>query len=371
MTNNRKIAIFVCLLSVSFGITPSNAQPKRARVVNPDTITLYVPAFFSDPPPLGLNVATVLGLQAWQTLRRAPPRGGSGDDFGEGIVRWTPAPLKNFGQDIAEATARRMDILAQIVLWGKAYQYGNGVVVLGELSLPRYDDFRTRSFETWKVRIDAGGGKLFEIEADVPSRRYSFEPFTLPLEIVDKFSRPDALPVYSDPNGRIRVGTLPPVFEARRSDATSVEVRVAGEWRWVFPPKISEARTEISDFVGGLIRIFRGDWAGARDLFGNVTANESTSTRIKIDSYLLRAYAATRLGLPPDSDLAAAEKLNPNAVRVTMYRAMALLESISQATAKDRPGLVKSLRELLEKNSSLFDPSDNWYVACRRLLESL
>jgi hypothetical protein len=64
--------------------------------------------------------------------------------------------------------------------------------------------------------------------------------------------------------------------------------------------------SEIVDFCGALIREFRGDWAGALDLFTSVLGNETgptgsrVPTPIRIDAYLCMA-AAAMMGNPARS----------------------------------------------------------------------
>ena len=50
-----------------------------------DEIRLYVPAF-DGPGSLGKNVATILNLQIWRTLRKEPDKDPKGEDFGRGMM---------------------------------------------------------------------------------------------------------------------------------------------------------------------------------------------------------------------------------------------------------------------------------------------
>jgi hypothetical protein len=365
LSNMRLLALFLMVIACAY-----SAVAQESRVVNPDRITLYVPAFFSDPAPLGLNVASVLGLQVWQTLRRAPSPNPTGQDFGEGVVRWTPSTLSGFGFDVADRDVRRFDILAQLVLWGKAYRYGSGIVVFAHLSMPKYSDFRSKQFEHWRISFNLPNGRTSEISADLPSRRYTFDPIVLRAEIATQFSRPDALPLYSDSEGRNRIGTLPPVFDAQTQTSNSVRVITSDGAGWVVLPGLSNQRSEIVDFVGALVRLFRGDWVGVRDLLRRVLEGV-TPTSIKVDAYLLSAYAGARLGVNVEQELRAAETLNPNAARVFVFRTMYRLEHIARASDSNRRELVQALQDDLNRNRVLFDETDSWFLACTAFLREL
>jgi hypothetical protein len=358
--------LIISVLAI-IGSAPCTAA-QELRVYNPDRITLYVPAFFSEPKPLGLNVASVLGLQVWQTLRRAPSPNPKNHDFGEGVVRWTPSELSAFGFDSADKDAQRFDILAQLILWGKAYQYGSGIVVFAHLSIPDYSDFRFKQFERWRIAFKLPSGRTSEVTADLPSRRYTFEPLVLRAEIAAQFSRPDALPLYSDSRGRNRIGTLPPVFDADNQTNNAVHVVTRAGQGWVILPGLSNERSEVVELVAAIVRLFRGDWAGARDLLRRALAT-AAPTAVRVDTYLLSAYAGVRLGAKDvEEDLHAAEVLNPNAKRVIVFRTMYQLDLLARASEGRRRELARALQDDLDRSRVYFDESDPWFLSCSALL---
>jgi hypothetical protein len=123
-----------------------------------DQITAYVPAF-DGPGALGQNVATTLTLQIWHTFRQTPWPNPNKLDFGKGLIVWDPRPLATQSHSEAERRATDLEVLAQIVLWGKAYSYGQGVVVQSYVSIPLYEDFREKKREIWQVMVK---GKTIE-----------------------------------------------------------------------------------------------------------------------------------------------------------------------------------------------------------------
>jgi hypothetical protein len=324
-----------------------------------DVVTLYVPAFASDNSNLGLNVATVLGLQVWQTLRKAPSPNPRRLSFGQGLIFWNPASLPEPTHVVAEKEARALNRLAQLVLWGKSYAFGNGVVVQAYLSLPRYHDFRERRPERWTVCILTAKCDV-KIEADIPERRYTFEPIVLEREIVDTYSRPDALRLYRTYRGNDAVGMLGPEFTALEHRPDAVKVKSGGVGGWVRLPRLTEQRTEVVDFVGGVIRIFRADWEGARDLFAKVIKNMHTPMHLRIDAHLYRAMAGAQLGLDVESDLAAAEKLNSYARRVVIFRAMSMLATYEGRGRAGRCSLLDRIEKLVTEKNFVLLPDDPW-----------
>ena len=107
-TPRRTSARFSALICLAFTLGLGFTSFARDRhVVRADNkpageqeFRLYVPAF-TGPDALGTNVATVLNLQVWQTLRRAPTPNPDALDFGRGV--W---PAVNFWNAAAATTVQ-------------------------------------------------------------------------------------------------------------------------------------------------------------------------------------------------------------------------------------------------------------------------
>lgn len=329
-----------------------------------DQVTLYTPSF-EGPPALAGSVATVLNLQIWQTLRRAPG-GDSKLSFGSGVVVWG-RPLERYSHETAEQQAKGGSLLAQFVFWGKVYPFGEQAVAQAHLSIPKYKDFRESHPEIWTVRVRRGSGDV-EFSADLPERRYSFEPIVLASEVVERYSHPGALVLHPSPESPESIGTVGDEFTALEHRGDKAKVRSGKQVGWVRLPQLSQRRSEVVDFVGGLIRVFRGDWAGAESLMEKVVGNETAPNDLRTDAWLYKGFAEARQGRSPERSLQEARRLSPSARRCAVYAVMGALSEIQrlQAAGTDLLQLKSRLelaRQLLEETRLLFEPGDPWLAS--------
>jgi hypothetical protein len=299
-----------------------------------DLVRLLVPRF-TGPAQLGQNVATVLNLQVWQTLRRAPTPNPNGLNFGNGEVTWDDEALSVSTYTAAEQ--RAAITASQLVLWGEAVPYGEGVIARTFLSIPpaagglrRYTDILT---------VDVGAiGRHVTVSIDIPARRYEFAPVVLRREVVDTYTSPAALLLYSAPQGGSVVGQCGEYFTALRHDSGAVLVSAAGRQGWVRLPELATQPSEVVDFVAGVLRVFRGDWGGAQPMFSAVIDNTHTPTSIKIDSYLYLAICRMATGLDPRGPLDKARELNPYSSRIAEY---IILDDLGRLMSLRRNGAPK------------------------------
>jgi hypothetical protein len=336
-----------------------------------DTVRLYVPALIADRPGLGFAVASVLGLQVWQTLRKAPTPNPQGLSFGDGEVIWDPLPASFADHDGAEAAARGGNLGAQLVLWGKAYEFGDGVVVQLNLSLPRYHDFRERTPEIWRFGWQPDRPAL---EADMPARRYSFEPIVLDKAVVERYSRPDALALHASRAGGGEVGRVGGRFVALESAPGSVKVRTAaGQTGWVRLPELAAQRSEVVDFVSGLVRIYRADWQGARELLARVSDSAVAPTALRLDAALLGARAGLLAGLPAEQMVAEMDRavaLSPNARRGAVYQTMLRLSAAGRREGCVDQGLRAEIGAAIDQHRHLFLADDQWLAQVAQVLDA-
>lgn len=334
-----------------------------------DTVRLYVPALLAERPGLGFAVSTVVGLQVWQTLRKAPTPNPQGLSFGEGEVIWDPLPASFTDHDGAEAAARSGNLGAQFVLWGKAYEFGDGVVVQLNLSLPRYHDFRERTPEIWRFGWQPN---KHELEADMPARRYSFEPIVLDKAVVARFSRPDAITLYASRDERRKVGRVGGRFLALESVPGAVKVRTAaGQEGWVSLPDLATQRSEVVDFVSGLVRIYRADWHGARELLARVSESPVAPTALRLDAALLSTRAGLLAGLPAEQMVAEMDRaaaLSPNARRGAVYQTMIRLSAAGRREGCVDAALRAEIAAALDERRRLFLADDEWLAKVAQVL---
>lgn len=315
-------------------------------------VTLFVPAF-EGPDSLGRNVATILNLQIWQTLRKAPFPNPSNLKFGDGLVIWDDAPLSPQTHDRAERVGRDND--ADVVLWGKARRYGDGVVVQSYLTMPASDKLRL-----WEVRVPTASGASIGI--DVPRLRYEFGPIALTRAVVDSYSSPGALKLYASPTSTEAVGVVGGAFTALEQGANVARVESGGTRGWIRLPSLSASRSEVVDFVGAIIRVLRADWDGAARLFQNVITNPRAPASLKVDAHLYRGVALEHSGSGGAAELRRAYELNPYDRTVVSYLLMSHLAALMRTPASDpeRGRIVSAARELVASKRYLFPSDDPW-----------
>jgi hypothetical protein len=334
-----------------------------------DTVRLYVPALLAERPGLGFAVSTVIGLQVWQTLRKAPSPNPQALSFGEGEVIWDPSPASFADHEGAEAAARSGNLGAQFVLWGKAYEFGDGVVVQLNLSLPRYHDFRERTPEIWRFGWQPGVPTL---EADMPARRYSFEPIVLDKAVVERYSRPDAIALYASRGESREIGRVGGRFLALESVPGAVKVRTAaGQQGWVSLPDLAAQRSEVVDFVSGLVRIYRADWHGARELLARVSDSPVAPTALRLDAALLSARAGLLAGLPAEQMVAEMDRaaaLSPNARRSAVYQTMIRLSAAGRREGCVDAASRAEIAAVIDQRRRLFVADDEWLAKVEQVL---
>lgn len=345
-------------------------------VENPDQITVFFPAF-QGPGKLGLNVSTVLSLQLAQTTRRHPwPDNPHKHDFGEGIIRWSAAPLKSHSISEITKVARKDNLLAQIVVAGKARHYGKDVVVQLDIALPEYrkalssgrlrsanikSDFRQKNFEIWQINTDDG-----VIEVDVPRRFFSVSSIVLKPEVVDQYNSASGLTIRSSLHGGVDMGktgeNIRFIEFNKRLPGAPTKVRSGGVEGYVLLPELSDEVSEFADMVGGILQVFRGDWEMAIKSFGNVLENSKTRTPLTVDALLYRGMAKFKNGGSGRSDIAAAAELAPYDSKVVRYLVMAFFA--------DHQGK-EAIENVLRKTSDLFDANDEWMNKIRRVIKTM
>jgi hypothetical protein len=330
--------------------------------------------YFEGEGWLAKNVPTVIFLQLWPTLRKAPFPNPQKLDFGDGIMRWAVYPLDPPGHLSAEKLAR--DANVQMTLWGSAMEYGGGVVVQTYLSIPRYDDGRKKHNELWSVpfRLD---GRDYRVEADIPNRYYEFAPISLSRKIVATYSSPGALKLYREKSMKTEIGPLGDGFEAIRYEGDKILVETDDNQGWINLPALSTQQNEVIDFTGGLIRIYRGDWNGAIALMNKVVKNSNAPTSLKVDAYLYTAYAKVKLGNSPTVELGKARELSPNSSAVVVYTVMNDLEQLSrQLKNSGKPSaaakkMARKIQDNLKENGYLFPEDSIWLKSVTEVVESI
>ena len=345
----------------------------RVAVVNAavDQITLFIPGF-EGPGALGRNVATVLNLQIWHTFRRAPwPNNPENLDFGRGLIIWDNRPLKSQSHREAEQMAKDIRILAQMVLWGKAYRYGNGVVVQTNLSIPAYNDFRDNQLEVWRISLQ---GKT--VQVDIPRRRLEMSSIVLRSDVIERYSLPSALKIYKNRVGGEPIGEVGDSYIGIQFEPGLAKVRSGNIEGWVRLPELGKKPTEVVDFVAGVIRTFRGDWQGAASSMRRVIDNPSTRTPLRIDAYLYWGMALERLGKSGRCMIENAYRLNPYSLTTIQYMIMSDLSAMGRLAGvpkseAQRSMIIQNIKGIINDNAYLFPKNYPWLRKVLKLIEEI
>ncbi len=324
---------------------------------------------FDGPSPLARKAATVLHLQTWQTLRMAATVNNRSLSFGRGIVQWTEeSPPKTH----AEALALLAGSASQMTLWGRAQEFGAGVVVQAYLSVADADGSIDTNANFWRLTPEELPAAERTISVALPATLFEFGAIVLKPDVIPVLSTQVGIPVYRDRTFTQQIGALSGDFTALEQGPNMARVRVAGvsEPGWVRMPGLSNNRSEVTDFAGGVIRILRRDWSGAIDLLSRVTNTTSAPVSIRVSSYQMMAAASQLLhdqaGTPNRSVeyAEAAEKLNPYLRETVKYKCMALLAD------NHLPAATKKLEETVRASSYLFPKNDPWLDKVRRIVVS-
>lgn len=339
----------------------------------PDQITLYLPAF-EGPGVLGQNVATVLNLRIWTTLRRKPwPDNPLNLDFGKGLIIWNPNPLAKQSHLAAEASAKNINHLAQMALWGKAYPYGDGIVVQSNMSIPQYRDFRSNRNEIWKLDY-----RDITLQTDIPRRRFEVASIVLAKDVIENYSLPSALKIYSARRGGEPIGTVGNSYRGIQLEPELglAKVIADGVTGWVRLPQLGKRPTEVAAFVSGVIKIFRADWEGALKAMEQVINNPRTSTPLKIDAHLYAGMATEQLGKSGREHFETALALNPYAHRAVEYLLMGEVAALKRAEDPDfsnepaEANLIrKRLRQLRDNYARLFSKDNQLMASIEQIVQ--
>jgi hypothetical protein len=336
-------------------------------------ITVMVAPFDSTQtgdPEIGKKTSIVLDLQIWQTLRI--PATGEGKKT-RGLVIWDVSSKPPASYADADEFARTVvGDQPQIILWGRAWQYGPGNVVEAFL-LIRSDVAPSLESDLWKVSTQDGTA----VGVGIPRRQVDFKPIVLRADVLAELKDPRGLKLYAGPQGNTVLGMVGENFRALQQGPDTTQVILPnGTKGWVRLPNLSREHSEVVHFCGALVRLLRQDWLGAKDLFLKVVNDPNTPATVKIDSYLYLAVAEDKSGGDPHSWLRKAYKLNPYSKTVIQYICMSHLAALSRMNEADRSGNKgndqrRLLNQVLESTQPLFPSDDAWITAVKTLLGKL
>lgn len=332
---------------------------------------LYIPAF-DGPGALGQNVATVLNLQIWKTFRRTPyvppPAPPSPLNFGSAGIAWDTARLPAQTHEAAERAVKHWRLGGQMVLWGKAYPYGDGIAVQSRLSMPLYEDGRGVRHEIWRLSI---GGE--DLSADLPARRYELSAILLEREVVQRYEKPDLLVVYRGRTGDEVVGRIGDSFVGEIIEPDQARIRFDGGRGWIRYGGLERGRSVVVEFVSALVRIHRADWQGAASALTRLLENKESKPRLRIDAKLLLGMVRERAGGDGRGPIAAALETAPHSRAAVQYMVMSHLSRMARFPDDParRAQAGNRVRKLLASKRRLFAEDDPWLNAVMRILKQI
>lgn len=357
------IALFVLLLG-----------PLGEASSSTDSVGVYTPAFSNQGAlgqsgsSIGVNAAAFLNLQLWRTLLVPINLDGSRNFASKGILWWDVPGRPIDSHALAEIYAR--DSLVQMTYWGEAFEYGDGVVIQSYLSLPRYNDFRVDYNERWRLTIQG-----VPIEVDMPRRRYDFSPILLGRNAIEKYTSPfafDFCPEDGSACSKIDYGGFTAI--SHDPDCSYVELHANRKRGKICGVIATDGKPEVIDFIAGIVRIMRADWARASDSLRAVIDNPDADVRLQVSARLLLARSLARLGAHDEAvaTARAAREQSPIDRSALKYLVMAKLSARAGA-APDDPlpqADAMEIRTLLEDNRVLLSPDDPWLGALETILSN-
>ena len=319
---------------------------------------------FAGDQPIAAQAATVLQLQIWQTLRLAPPKNVHKLGFGKGIVQWaewTPPRLHS------EAIAQLSGTVSQMVLWGRVQPLGQAVIVQAYLSA-----LDPGTSGVWRIPLPELG-KDGTISLGIPAAMFEFAPIELRLDRIPLLNSqvgtsPANVPIYRDRALTQRMGVLGGNFWALEHGPDYSKVSTGPLTGYIGIPGLSGARSELSDFAGAMVRMYRKDWQGAIDLFQPIATGTRQPVSIRVSAYLMMSAASRMFHEQTKSAdrslefVQAAERLNPYLRDTAKYKCMVLLARRSE------PGVIQQLDATVKATQYLFPNADPWLAKVKSVV---
>ena len=355
-------------LALALALSLTARAPAQQRAVN-----AYFTPFQSgsaDEAEIGKKVAIILNLQVWQTLR-IPPTGPGRSTRGTVIWDVTSKPPASYTEANALAKSAQPDD-PQIVLWGKAWRYVNQNVAEAFLLIRRDVERNPVGTAIWKASLP--NGPTFSV--DVPHWQIDFAPIVLRADLLAELKDPAGLNLFADSRGTSTNGYVGDSFRAIEQDGDAAKVVTPdGRTGWVRLPELSKNPSEVVHFTGGLVRIFRQDWAGASQLFQRVVDNPHAPLAVRVDAYLYLAICADQMGNDSYQWVRKAYELDRLSKTVIQYLCMSHFSAIARMVAGAENGSrterLRLLNEIAQQSKPLFSPQDPWFAKLEQYLRGM
>ena len=232
------------------------------------------------------------------------------------------------------------------------------------LALPYYDDGRKNYNEIWTIEVPIQKQPSVFFSADLPQRRYSFPPIAVPQRTLDKYKSGNGIILYRDKALSEPIGTLGIDNNLLEVSGDAVKVQSGKSVGWVSFNDLKFPNGML-DFVSGVFRLYRGDWESVESYMSKVAGNMWSSTAIKVDANLLRAFASERRNVSGREAVRSAKRLSQFSKRVVIYETMMEVAELSRRikaglSNQEKSEIIGIIRKNLEDNVFLFDDNDVW-----------
>jgi hypothetical protein len=203
------------------------------------------------------------------------------------------------------------------------------------------------------------------VEDAIPEREFEFRSVALMGDDLKAYSSPDLVDVHENaPTGRV-IGHIGDGFRALRQEATSAEVityaRLHG---YIVTPVPQPEIVAMGNYVGGVVRVLRSDWAGALELLLGQTEKSPLPVSLSVDALLMSAYCREQSDREGLSLVTRAAALSPSAPRVLKYRVMVLLSEIVREAQRGNSatiqGLVRDYESAVDALGVALGREDTW-----------
>jgi hypothetical protein len=360
MTRTASIlTLFIACLVTSW---PAPAVPPLTE------FRVYIPAF-AGQSGLGQNVATILNLGIWRTLRKRPTPNPDNLDFGSATVIWSDEPLP--ATDLHAAIQALVANRADMILWGLTGSFAEGAAVQAYLLVNPEEKPDAQLRAVW--RIERNG---HTIQLGLPRHLFEFGIVVVGPEVVARYSSPSALRLCPERDDACTGGQ--PLGDSQyralehHQDWTLVTNEV-GQRGWIHFPELRNASNEIVAFTGGLTAYHRGDFSTAARLFRETAGIDVADALVREDALTLQAAALSRRLHSANE----AAQLIDQILETNPYSRFAVQVRVMDAIEHYDPNVPASVDRLrtvaanLRANPEMFELEDPWRSAAEQVFSAL
>ncbi|MGO8316053.1 hypothetical protein ACC848_05575 [Rhizobium johnstonii] len=345
----RTFVLFLCIFfTSSAGL---RAEPLRVFV-----------AQFTGPGGVGQSMMTTLYFELLKSFDRKGEKGV--------WVLYGKEPLDDGTYGAAIARASLPSARADVVVWGNVTPYGQDLVVQSYLAVTPIADERAVRPELWRVERETTRGKL-AVELGLPGRFYDFEPFRVPANLVQQYSSPAGVPIYSEARGGSRLGHITDAFTFSfiKDDAIRVQATNGNLTGWVHLTDLYRADLQAKEFSQALLRYMRGDWEGARVALDSFSKRDDLPSAILIDSLILLGVTEEKRGVSGLPDFQRAFALNTFDRASAQYLILGQLSEIQRRGEGEGASAMRtSVTKFIKNSTDLFPPGDSWLISAEQFL---